>query len=93
MRTRTYAAVLACFGATLVAQNVGIGTATPTERLHVAGNLRLDGAFMPGNLPGANGNILLSAGPGVPPVWLPNGAIGTILMIGPGGTPVWAPNP
>ncbi len=93
MRTRTYAVVLACFGATLVAQNVGIGTATPTERLHVAGNLRLDGAFMPGNLPGANGNILLSAGAGVPPVWLPNGAIGTILMIGPGGTPVWAPNP
>ncbi len=48
---------------------------------------------MPGNNAGAAGNILLSQGPGVAPVWLANGAIGTILMIGPGGTPVWAPNP
>lgn len=94
MRIRTYLlSGLACCGMSLWAQNVGIGTATPTERLHVAGNLRLDGAFMPGNLPGANGNILLSAGPGVPPVWLPNGALGNILIIGPGGTPIWAPNP
>ncbi len=94
MRIRTYLlSGLACCSMSLLAQNVGIGTATPTERLHVEGNLRLQGAFMPNNLPGANGNILLSSGPGVPPVWLPNGAIGTILMIGPGGTPVWAPNP
>jgi len=56
----------------LVAQNVGIGTSTPTERLHVAGNLRLDGAFMPGNQAGAVGNILLSQGPGAAPVWAPN---------------------
>jgi len=74
-------------------QNVGIGTNAPTQRLHVAGNLRLDGAFMPGNQAGAIGNILLSQGAGTPPVWLPNGAIGNILMIGPGGTPIWAPNP
>lgn len=84
---------LALFTGWLAGQNVGIGTATPTERLHVAGNLRLDNAFMPGNQAGAVGNILLSQGAGVAPVWLPNGAIGTILMIGPGGTPVWAPNP
>jgi hypothetical protein len=78
----------------LAAQNVGIGTSTPTERLHVAGNLRLDNAFMPGNQPGAVGNILLSRGAGVAPVWLPNGAAGTILMsMGPGNDPVWAPNP
>jgi len=78
----------------LAAQNVGIGTSTPTERLHVAGNLRLDNAFMPGNQAGAVGNILLSRGAGVAPVWLPNGAAGTILMsMGAGNDPVWAPNP
>jgi len=78
----------------LAAQNVGIGTSTPTERLHVAGNLRLDTALMPGNQAGAVGNILLSQGAGAAPVWLPNGAVGTILMsMGPGNNPVWAPNP
>ncbi|MCS7188207.1 MAG: hypothetical protein RMJ66_03725 [Bacteroidia bacterium] len=85
--------LLGCFVGILWAQNVGIGTSTPTERLHVAGNLRLDNAFMPGNQPGAVGNLLLSQGPGVAPIWLANGAIGSILMIGPGGTPVWATNP
>lgn len=92
MKTRQYflVALLLTFG---LGQNVGIGTNAPTERLHVAGNLRLQGAFMPNNQPGATGNILLSQGAGTPPVWLPNGALGTILMIGPGGTPIWAPNP
>lgn len=92
MKTRQYflVALLLTFG---LGQNVGIGTSAPTERLHVAGNLRLDGAFMPGNQPGAIGNILLSQGAGTPPVWLANGAVGTILMIGPSGTPIWAPNP
>jgi len=43
------------------AQNVGIGTHAPIERLsHVAGNLHLDNAFMPGNQAGAVSNILLS---------------------------------
>jgi hypothetical protein len=92
MKTRKYflVALLLTLG---LGQNVGIGTSAPTERLHVAGNLRLDGAFMPGNQPGAIGNILLSQGAGTPPVWLPNGAVGNILMIGPLGTPIWAPNP
>ncbi|MDW8057900.1 MAG: hypothetical protein RMJ57_06465 [Bacteroidia bacterium] len=85
---------MACLIALVWAQNVGIGTATPTERLHVAGNLRLDNAFMPGNQPGAVGNILLSRGAGTAPVWLPNGPAGSILMsAGPGNDPVWAPNP
>jgi len=44
----------------LAAQNVGVGTSTPTERLHVVGNLRLDNALMPGDQVGAVGNILLS---------------------------------
>ena len=46
----------------LAAQNIGIGTSTPTERSRVAGNLRSDSAFMPGNQAGAVGNILLSQG-------------------------------
>jgi hypothetical protein len=44
----------------LPAQNVGIGTNAPTERAHVAANLRLDNAFMSGNQAGAVGNTLLS---------------------------------
>ncbi len=47
----------------LAAQNVGIGTNAPTQRSHVAGNLRSDSAFMPGNQAGAVGNILLSHPP------------------------------
>jgi len=78
----------------LAAQNVGSGTNAPTQRLHVVGILRLDNAFMPSNQAGAVGNILLSQGADVAPVWLPNGAAGTILMsMGPGSNPVRAPNP
>ncbi|MCS6790707.1 MAG: hypothetical protein NZ580_06985 [Bacteroidia bacterium] len=50
----------ACFAAFLWAQNVGIGTSTPSERLHVAGNLRLDNAFMPGNNAGGVWEIFSS---------------------------------
>ncbi len=57
-------------GAFVYAQNVGIGIATPTERLHVAGNLRFDGALMPNNLPGTAGQVLVSQGPNVPPIWV-----------------------
>jgi len=54
---------------------VGIGISTPTERLHIQGNLRLDGAFMPGNNPGLSGQVLTSRGPGIPPTWraMPSG--------------------
>ncbi|MCX7607198.1 MAG: hypothetical protein N2170_08050, partial [Bacteroidia bacterium] len=51
------------------AGNVGIGTITPSERLHVQGNLRLQGAFMPNNNAGMTGQILVSQGSGVPPIW------------------------
>jgi hypothetical protein len=91
MKTRKHflVALLLTLG---LGQNVGIGTNAPTERLHVAGNLRLDGAFMPNDQPGAIGNILLSQGAGTPPAWLANGAVGTILTMGSSG-PTWAPNP
>ncbi|MCS7163309.1 MAG: hypothetical protein NZ958_08325 [Bacteroidia bacterium] len=54
--------------------NIGIGTCAPTERLQVSGNLRLDGAFMPGGNPGAAGQVLRSQGPGNAPIWFPMAA-------------------
>lgn len=58
------------------AQNVGIGTALPSERLHVAGNLRFDGALMPNGNAGTTGQVLTSQGPSNPPIWttLANGS-------------------
>jgi len=53
----------------LSAGNVGINIAAPTERLHLSGNFRLQGAFMPNNNAGAATQILLSAGAGVSPNW------------------------
>jgi len=71
MKTRKYflVALLLTLG---LGQNVGIGTNAPTQRLHVQGNLRLEGAFMPNDQPGAPGNILLSQGANTPPIWAPN---------------------
>ena len=57
------------------AQNVGIGIVVPTQKLHVNGNLRVDGAFMPNNLPGTSGEFLMSQGAGIAPVWRNFGAI------------------
>ena len=34
--------VLSCLQAAVFAQNVGIGTTAPTEKLHVAGNIKAD---------------------------------------------------
>ena len=53
------------------AQNVGIGTATPTEKIDVLGNVKFTGALMPNNNAGTTGRLLLSAGPGAPPTWGP----------------------
>ena len=53
------------------AQNVGIGTATPTQKLDVLGSIKFSGALMPNNLPGNAGQLLMSAGAGVPPTWGP----------------------
>jgi len=51
--------------------DVGIGLAAPSQRLHVNGNLRLNGAFMPGNNAGTVGQVLLSNGAGNNPTWGP----------------------
>ena len=53
------------------AQNVGIGTATPTEKLDVLGNLKFTGALMPNNNAGTTGRLLMSSGAGVAPTWGP----------------------
>lgn len=57
------------------AQNVGIGTSTPLQKLHVNGNLRFDGALMPNGNPGNSGQVLISQGAGVAPIWGPVGGL------------------
>lgn len=51
-------------------QNVGIGTATPTQRLDVNGNVQFSGALMPGGNPGTAGQVLTSQGANTPPIWV-----------------------
>jgi trimeric autotransporter adhesin len=48
---------------------VGINRYSPTEALHIVGNQRLDGAFMPNNSAGTAKDILVSQGAGVAPQW------------------------
>jgi hypothetical protein len=47
---------------------LGVGTA-PSQRLHVAGNIQFSGALMPNGIAGTSGQILISQGAGVPPIW------------------------
>lgn len=63
---------------------IGIGQPTPTEKLDVAGNLKVSGAFMPNNLAGTTGQILTSAGTGVAPTWTaaPSNSIKPIVSTG-----------
>jgi hypothetical protein len=49
---------------------MGIATTSPTERLHVTGNIRFSGALMPNNLPGTSGYILRSNGANAAPTWI-----------------------
>lgn len=58
--------------------NVGIGNTSPTEKAHISGNLRLDNAFMPNNLAGNVGEVLVSQGPNVAPQWKP---IGNVIQV------------
>ena len=52
-----------------VAQNVGIGTSSPTQKLDVVGNLRVTGAIMPGGNAGTAGQVLTSNGSSSAPTW------------------------
>lgn len=50
--------------------NVGIGTATPAQKLDVGGNLAFSGALMPGNNAGTLGYLLQSNGANTTPTWV-----------------------
>lgn len=56
--------------------NVGIGTANPLQKMHIVGNLRFDGALMPAGNAGTTGQVLVSQGAGVAPVWQ---SVGTLI--------------
>lgn len=57
--------------------NIGIGTTSPSEKLHINGNLYLTGAFMPNGSAGTSGQILVSQGAGNPPQWISASTIET----------------
>lgn len=59
--------------------NVGIGTATPTEKLDVVGNLKFSGALVPNGLAGTAGQVLTSAGVGVAPTWATTTVSNTVV--------------
>lgn len=79
--------LIACLliGFSANSQNVGIGTSSPQEKLHVAGAARINSlassdinvvlSDFNGTLtnlgPGTSGDVLTSQGPGVSPVWGP----------------------
>ena len=62
--------VLACFTCYIPvhAQNVGIGTTTPTEKLDVNGNLKISGYLSLNGNTGTTGQVLTSQGTN-PPIW------------------------
>lgn len=51
------------------AGRVGINDNSPSQALDVSGNIALTGALMPNALPGTAGQVLISAGAGLPPTW------------------------
>jgi hypothetical protein len=48
---------------------VGIGTINPTEKLDIVGNLKFSGALLPNGLSGTAGQVLVSQGAGLTPIW------------------------
>lgn len=57
--------------------NIGVGTTSPTQKLHIAGNARLTGALFDNlNIPGVSGQVLVSTSGGVE--WRTPAAGGTI---------------
>lgn len=50
-------------------KRLGIGTTSPSERLHIGGNLQFTGALMPNGSAGTTGQVLVSQGAGNAPQW------------------------
>ncbi|MCW1309674.1 MAG: hypothetical protein QXP04_03180, partial [Candidatus Nanoarchaeia archaeon] len=59
--------------------NVGIGNTSPSEKLHVNGNLRFSGALMPNGQAGNSGQVLVSQGAGNAPIWQDKSVLGDNL--------------
>ncbi len=75
-----------------VNKNIGLGGQTaPSSTLDVAGDIEFSGALLPNNLPGTSGDILSSAGPGLPPVWITPS--GSTLITNPGTRNLFAGAP
>ncbi len=70
-KTAVFIFIFACFFLSEAHAQVGINTTSPTETLHVNGNVRIDGALMPGNQAGGVDKILVSKGTSAPPSWGP----------------------
>jgi hypothetical protein len=68
----------------IAAQNVGVGTSTPSQKLDVNGNLKISGAIMPGGLAGTAGQLMVSNGNGVAPTWQSSISVTELQLLGNG---------
>ncbi|NPA33800.1 MAG: LamG domain-containing protein [Chlorobi bacterium] len=60
---------------------IGIGLTNPTEALDISGNVQFSGALMPAGSAGTPGQVLISQGPGTPPLWQSIGGTGGVVGI------------
>jgi hypothetical protein len=65
-------------------RNVGIGQTLPSQKLDVIGNVQFTGALMPASVAGNAGEILISAGAGIAPIWTNASSINTNTIAGTG---------
>lgn len=59
---------------------VGIGEINPAQKLDVKGNIGFTGAIMPNYSAGTTGQVLTSAGAGLPPTWNTNVALAPTVI-------------